>query len=207
MSTQLKGFTQSDSIKRHISSKNSFLPRVSHLPYSYQQAVYHCDEDEPRQTTHCIRKTSIPSQHVLKGMPEERRVFIVSHLIRCLGVSGPGSERSALYLMSLCFLVVYRWSLFSPPRALEHPSVGSVPPHPSVGLHHGSYKSVTHAFSAVPSSESEPITTVNVFFRSLPPPVRPLRIISSTAARNRASPHLTAVASGALSEQDDGELI
>lgn len=37
--------------------------------------------------------------------------------------------------------------------------------------------------------------------------VRPSSILSGAAARRRASPHLTAVASGALTEPDDGELI
>lgn len=73
-----------------------------------------------------------------------------------------------------------------------------------LGLHHKRYKSLEHPFSPVPSFKSEH----SLFFFALSSRlVQPLRIISSAAARHRAPPHLTAVASGVHSEQDDEELI
>lgn len=46
-----------------------------------------------------------------------------------------------------------------------------------------------------------------MLFRSLAPLLRPLRIILTSRTQHRKTPHRTAVASGALSEEDDGELI
>lgn len=158
---------------------------------------------------HCTSKTSIPSLHVLDGRGDawgkRSDGFSPHSLPRCLQ-----SSPSVLYWAPLCFLVVYRRILFNPPRAPEHPSPGSAPPHPS-------------ARPAPPELQAPQIRQTRVQLcpivwiraehhdsirpRCLSPLARPLRILSSTAARRRASPHLTAVASGALSEQDDGELI
>lgn len=114
---------------------------------------------------------------------------------------GPGFELSVLYLMSLCFLVVYRRSL------LNLPGLWSILPWDQrhhilpVGLHHWSYGWCLS--DRLNWSQTAPW----ICSRSLSALIRPLHSISPTASRRRTSPHLTAVASGALREQDDGELI
>lgn len=138
---------------------------MSHLACSYQAG---CVPQWWRWTT---SNHIVPAKPVhLPTFPERnahRKASIVSHLIRDLGVSGPGLGISVLYLMSLCFLILHT-SLFNLSRALEHPSAGSAPLLPSsrpAPLSLQGYKSVENVYSVLSHRLNQSIT--EVFFFSL----------------------------------------
>lgn len=119
--------------------------------------MYHYDGDEPRQTTHCTRETSIPSQRVLKEMPEERLYFsphsMPQRLRSRLRIKCPSLNVSPLPCClqeKPCSSLLGLWSILQ--RDQRHHIL------PVVGLHHWSYSATDRSdmhFSSVPSSKSK----------------------------------------------------
>lgn len=135
-----------------------------------------CHSDGPRQATRCL--------------PAKPAKPATSASVSCFSPLSPQRallESSVLYLMSPCFLVVYRAS----PGSGESFSGTSAT---------ASGRSASTTGATAPRITRSGTWEANLFSRVRPSPSR---------HRRRTSPHLTAVGSGTLSEQeqDDGQLI